>query len=161
MSLFLRFAIVFVVIVFDQITKVAVDRSLELYEQIKILPIFNITLAYNEGAAFSMLSDAGGWQRWLFTIISSVVSIILAVWLYRMTMREKFTSISIALILGGAIGNLIDRVIYGHVVDFIQVHWKGSYFPSFNIADSAIFCGTALLLWLTFFDKQEEQSATG
>lgn len=156
----LRYAIALVVILLDQITKLSVDRSLELYEQIKILPVFNITLAYNEGAAFSFLADAGGWQRWLLTGISLVVSIVLAVWLYRMSLRERFTALSISLILGGAVGNLIDRAIYGHVVDFIQVHYNGSYFPSFNIADSAIFCGTALLLWLTLFDKSEEQSLT-
>lgn len=156
----LRYLIAFVVVVADQITKILVDRSLELYEQIRILPVFNITLAYNEGAAFSFLDDAGGWQRWLFTIISLVVSVVLVIWLYRMTMRERYTALSISLILGGAVGNLIDRVIYGHVVDFIQVHYHDWYFPSFNVADSAIFCGAALLLWLTFFEKPEEFSAT-
>ncbi|MBX2836014.1 MAG: signal peptidase II [Gammaproteobacteria bacterium] len=160
MSKPLRYAIALIVILLDQITKLSVDKSLELYEQIKILPVFNITLAYNEGAAFSFLADAGGWQRWLLTGISLVVSVVLAIWLFRMSMRERFTALSISLILGGAVGNLIDRAIYGHVVDFIQVHYKGSYFPSFNIADSAIFCGTALLLWLTLFDKSEEQSLT-
>lgn len=156
MNLTLRYAIAAIVVVLDQITKVIADRSLELYEQIVITPFFNITLAYNRGAAFSFLNDAGGWQRWFFTIVSAVVSTVLVVWLYRMSQRERWLSLSIALILGGAVGNLIDRIIYGHVVDFIQVHYAGSYFPSFNIADAAISCGTVVLLVLMFFDRHHD-----
>lgn len=156
MNLLSRYGIAALVVVFDQITKVWVDRSLQLYEQIPVTPMFNITLAYNRGAAFSFLSDAGGWQRWFFIGISVVVSVCLTVWLYRMKPNEKWLALAIALILGGAIGNnLIDRVIYGHVVDFIQVYYDTWYFPSFNIADSAITVGTVLLLILTFFEKDE------
>jgi signal peptidase II len=152
-----RYGIAALVVVFDQITKVWVDRSLQLYEQIPVTPMFNITLAYNRGAAFSFLSDEGGWQRWFFIGISVVVSVCLTVWLYRMKPNEKWLALAIALILGGAIGNnLIDRVIYGHVVDFIQVYYDTWYFPSFNIADSAITVGTVLLLILTFFEKDEQ-----
>ncbi len=157
MNLLSRYGIAALVVILDQITKVWVDRSLQLYEQIPVTPMFNITLAYNRGAAFSFLSDAGGWQRWFFIGISVVVSVCLTVWLYRMKPNEKWLAIAIALILGGAIGNnLIDRVIYGHVVDFIQVYYNTWYFPSFNVADSAITVGTILLLILTFFEKDEQ-----
>ena len=153
---FLRYSIVIVIIVLDQITKIWADRALEMYQQVYVYSWFNITKAYNYGAAFSFLDTPGGWQRWFFTGISLVVSIVLSVWLYRMTQREKWLSLSIAFILGGAVGNLVDRMYYGYVVDFIQVHWNDSYFPSFNIADAAISCGTALLLFLTFFEKDEK-----
>jgi len=156
MKLIYRYAIAAIVVILDQITKVWVDNTLTYGQQIPVMPSFNLTLAYNEGAAFSFLSDAGGWQRWFFIGISLVVSVCLIVWLYRMTRHEKWLSVSIALILGGAIGNnLIDRVIYGHVVDFIQVFYGNSYFPSFNVADAAITVGTVLLLILTFFDKED------
>jgi len=157
--LILRYLIAAVVIVLDQITKIWVDRSLELYDTIPITGFFNITKAYNHGAAFSFLNDAGGWQRWLFTTISAVVSIVLVVWLYRMSRQERMLSLSIALILGGAAGNLIDRAVYGYVVDFIQVYWNNSYFPSFNVADAAISCGTVILLALTLFEKPVEKPA--
>jgi signal peptidase II len=149
----LRYGIVLVIVALDQITKIWADSSLAMYEQIPITGFFNITKAYNYGAAFSFLDNAGGWQRWFFTAISLVVSIVLCVWLYRMRRSERWLSLSISLILGGAIGNLIDRVWYGYVVDFIQVYWKTSYFPSFNIADAAISCGTIILLGLTLFEK--------
>lgn len=160
MNLLSRYGIAAIVVILDQITKVWVDSSLKLYEQIPVTSWFNITLAYNKGAAFSFLNDAGGWQRWFFIGISVVVSVCLIVWLYRMTREEKWLSISIALILGGAIGNnLVDRVIYGHVVDFIQVYYDKWYFPSFNVADAAITVGTVLLLILTFFEKNDETEA--
>jgi len=158
MPLKIRYGIVFIIVVLDQITKIWADRSLALYEQIQITGFFNITKAYNYGAAFSFLDNEGGWQRWFFTAISLVVSIVLSVWLYRISMKEKWLSISISLILGGAIGNLIDRAWYGYVVDFIQVHWNGSYFPSFNIADAAISCGTVVLILLTIFEKNDVKS---
>ena len=155
MSHTLRFGLVALIAVLDQITKIWADTTLAMYEQIPITGFFNITKAYNYGAAFSFLDNEGGWQRWFFTLISLVVSIVLCVWLYRMKRAEKWLSLSIALILGGAVGNLIDRAWYGYVVDFIQVYWKTSYFPSFNIADAAISCGTVLLLGLTLFQKDE------
>ena len=157
MSHLIRYGIVAVIVVLDQITKVWADRALEMYQQVYITSFFNITKAYNYGAAFSFLDTPGGWPRWFFTTISFVVSIMLCVWLYRMTRAEKWLSLSIALILGGAIGNLIDRALYGYVVDFIQVHWNQSYFPSFNVADAAISCGTVLLLILTFFEKDTDE----
>ncbi|MEE9319244.1 MAG: signal peptidase II [Granulosicoccus sp.] len=156
----LRYGIALVIVVLDQLTKIQIDRSLALGDSIPVTSFFNITKAYNYGAAFSFLSDAGGWQRWFFTIISFVVSIVLIVWLYRLKHRERWLILAITMILGGAIGNLIDRVMYGYVVDFIQVYWNTSYFPSFNVADAAISCGTVLLLVLTLFEKQEEKTAS-
>ena len=155
MSHVLRYGIVILIVIFDQITKIWADKSLEMYQQIPVTGFFNITKAYNYGAAFSFLDNEGGWQRWFFTTISLVVSIVLFIWLWRMTRAERWLSVAIALILGGAVGNLIDRAVYGYVVDFIQVYWHTSYFPSFNIADAAISCGTALLLGLTLFEKNE------
>jgi len=160
MSHLLRYSIVVVIVVLDQITKIWADTTLTMYQQIPVTDFFNITKAYNYGAAFSFLNDEGGWQRWLFTGISLVVSIVLSVWLYRMLRSEKWLSLSIALILGGAIGNLIDRMWYGYVVDFIQVYWNTSYFPSFNIADAAITCGTIILLAITLFEKNDDNADT-
>ena len=157
---FLRFGLVAVIALLDQITKIWVDSTLEMYQQIPVTGFFNITRAYNYGAAFSFLDNEGGWQRWFFTLISLVVSIVLSVWLYRMQRAERWLSLAISLILGGAIGNLIDRAWYGYVVDFIQVYWQTSYFPSFNIADAAISCGTVLLLGLTLFQKEEPAADT-
>ena len=152
-------AIVLVSVVSDQITKIAVSRSLELYEQIPVFPFFNLTLAHNYGAAFSIFNVPEGGQRWVLTGISAVVSIALIVWLWRLSKEEKWLGIALSLVLGGAIGNLIDRAMQGYVVDFIQVYYKDWYFPSFNIADSAIFCGTVLLLGLTIFDKSADKPA--
>ncbi|MBX2880873.1 MAG: signal peptidase II [Granulosicoccus sp.] len=159
MSRWLRYSIVTVIIVLDQITKIWADRSLDMYQQVFVTSFFNITKAYNYGAAFSFLDNEGGWQRWMFTGISLIVSIVLTIWLYRMTKLEKWLSLAIALILGGAIGNLIDRAVLGYVVDFVQVHWNHHYFPSFNVADAAISCGAVLLLCLTLFEKQDDASA--
>lgn len=156
MPQFLRFGIAIICVVLDQVTKIAAERALDLHEAIAVVPMFNIALAYNYGAAFSFLNVPGGAQRWIFTGISLVVSLLLIVWLYKLTMQEKWLSLSFSLILGGAVGNLIDRAAYGYVIDFIQVYYGNSYFPTFNIADSAIFCGTALLLILTFFEKKPE-----
>ena len=158
MSYTIRYGIVIVIAVLDQITKIWANASLAMYEQVPITSFFNITKAYNYGAAFSFLDVEGGMQRWFFTTISFVVSAVLIVWLYRLQKNERWLILAISLILGGAIGNLIDRAFLGYVVDFIQVHWNTSYFPSFNIADAAISCGTVLLLVITLFEKNEHQS---
>ena len=159
MPLFLRYALAAVIVALDQWSKLAVEGALELYERIPVTSFFNLTKAYNPGAAFSFLADAGGWQRVFFTTVSAVVSVVLIVWLARMQRAERLLAVAISLILGGAVGNLIDRVAYGHVVDFIQVHWNDAYFPSFNVADSAITVGTALLLWMTLLDWRAERAA--
>jgi signal peptidase II len=126
----------------------------EDYEVLTIWPVFNLTLVYNTGAAFSFLSDAGGWQRWFFITVGIVVSVVMAVWLGRLRREERLTAYGLALVIGGAIGNLIDRIWLGKVVDFLQWHWEEWYWPSFNLADSAITVGVALLLIDGLFDRR-------
>ncbi|OLU14396.1 MULTISPECIES: signal peptidase II [unclassified Pseudomonas] len=148
-----------VVFVIDQITKFWFDNNLQMYERITVIPqVLDWTLAYNTGAAFSFLAGASGWQRWLFTLIAVVVSVILVVWMKRLKADETWLAVGLALVLGGALGNLVDRVIFGHVVDFILVHWQSSwYFPAFNIADSAITVGAVLLALDMFKSKKPEE----
>jgi signal peptidase II len=134
------------VILLDWQTKQWVSSALELYRPQEVLSWLNITLAHNYGAAFSFLSKASGWQRWFFVVLASGVSLLLLVWLLRLRRREWVTGLGLALILGGALGNLMDRVQLGYVVDFIDVHFGGWHYPAFNVADSAITCGVALLL---------------
>ncbi len=138
-------------IALDQLTKYLAEASLVLHKAMPIIPGFNLTLMYNKGAAFSFLSDAGGWQRWFFVTLSSVISIALFIWLKKISQDEQqrdkpVLQAAIALVLGGAIGNLIDRALYGQVTDFIQVYYANAYFPAFNIADSAITLGACLLI---------------
>lgn len=140
-----------IVILLDQLTKFYISDSLSLCrpggcEHIVLLPFFKFTLLHNTGAAFSFLSEAGGWQRWGLTILSSGVSAALLVWLYRLTKDERLLAVALALILGGAIGNLIDRVSLGYVVDFVVLHYDRFYFPAFNVADASISVGGALLV---------------
>ena len=135
------------VIVLDQITKSMASAMLAYYKPIAIMPLFNLTLMHNTGAAFSFLSNAGGWQRWFFTLVALGVSIFLLLWLKRLTRQEKLQAISLALILGGAIGNVIDRIRLGYVVDFLDFYYAAWHFPAFNIADSAITIGAALIIY--------------
>jgi signal peptidase II len=138
------------VIVIDQVTKQIAEAQLSLHEPVNLIPYFDWYLTYNTGAAFSMLADAGGWQRWLFTVIAIVVSAVIVQWIRKLPHEDSLTALSLGLILGGAIGNLIDRILLGHVIDYIQV-WLGSYpFPAFNIADAAISVGAALLILSSF-----------
>ncbi|MEW8340387.1 MAG: signal peptidase II [Candidatus Thiodiazotropha taylori] len=137
----------FVVILLDQLTKQMADRMLTLYEPVYVLPIFDLTLLYNKGAAFSFLSDQGGWQRWFFTVLAIVVTSILTVWLWRLKQQEKWVAVSLSLIIGGAIGNVIDRILFGHVIDFLHFHYQQHYWPAFNIADSAITLGVGIMLY--------------
>lgn len=146
-----------VIIVLDQITKYVASASLNMYEPVPVLPMFNLTLMHNPGAAFSFLSDAGGWQRWFFTVISMGVSTFLVFWLKRLNQGEKLQAIALVLIIGGAIGNLVDRLLLGYVVDFIQVYYEQWYFPAFNIADSAITIGAILIIYDTFKNGRTEQ----
>ncbi|HCU67565.1 MAG TPA: lipoprotein signal peptidase [Rheinheimera sp.] len=138
------------VLVVDQLTKIWVLQRFELGESIQLLPVFNFTYARNYGAAFSFLGDAGGWQRWLFTLIAVVVSVVLSVWLSRLQRAEWKLSLALVLIVAGAIGNLIDRSLYGYVVDFLHVYYQEWHYPVFNIADCAITIGAALLIWDSF-----------
>jgi signal peptidase II len=146
-----------VVLVLDQASKWFMVSWLSLYETVAVIPFFNLTMAHNTGAAFSLLANAGGWQRWFFTIIAIVVSIVIVVWLKRLTSDARLEAISISLMLGGAVGNLIDRLMYGYVIDFLDFYnYFGSYhFPAFNIADSALCIGVALLIIDTFKNKSE------
>jgi len=134
------------VILLDWHSKALVSNSLELYRPVEVFSWLNITLAHNYGAAFSFLSDAGGWQRWFFVVLASGVSVVILVWLLRLPRREWLTGLGLALILGGAIGNLVDRIRLGYVVDFIDVYYQDWHYPAFNVADSAITCGVILLL---------------
>ena len=143
-----------VVIVLDQATKFLATRFLALYERVEVLPVLDFTLLHNTGAAFSLLAGASGWQRWFFIGLASVVSAVLVVWIWRTPRGEKLLPLALSLILGGAIGNVIDRVLHGYVVDFIHAHWGGAYFPAFNIADSAITVGAALLILDAFREKR-------
>ncbi len=147
------------VIVVDQITKIAAERLLSLHEQVAVIPgFFNFTLAYNEGAAFNFLSEAGGWQRWFFTALALGVSIILIIWLKNLKSGDRWAALALALIIGGALGNLIDRLLYGHVIDFIQWYYRQWYWPSFNIADSAISVGATILIIAALFGQNDETS---
>jgi signal peptidase II len=135
-----------VVLALDQASKFWIQQAFEPYQSLEVLPIFNLVLVFNTGAAFSFLGDAGGWQRWFFIGLALVVSLVLLVWLRRLEETERVTGWGLALVLGGAVGNLIDRVLLGHVVDFLDFHWAGWHWPAFNVADMAITCGVALLL---------------
>jgi signal peptidase II len=136
------------VIALDQLVKWLVVTHLRPFEPVPVLsPVLDFILLFNTGAAFSFLADAQGWQRWLFIALAFAASIGIVVWLGRLKARSQgLLAASLALILGGALGNVIDRFALGHVVDFIDVHWKGHHFPAFNVADSAITVGAALLL---------------
>ncbi len=135
------------VIGLDQWTKSLVTDNLEEFERIVLLPVLEFMRLHNEGAAFSLLSDATGWQRWLFVGLGVVVSTGILVWLRRLPARgQNLLAAGLALILGGALGNVIDRVLWGHVIDFIRVHYEQHFFPAFNVADSAITVGAALLI---------------
>jgi signal peptidase II len=147
------------VIAFDLITKQLAENFLSYGQPVPILPVFDLTLLYNPGAAFSFLAGENGWQRWFFTAIALVVSTVLIGWLYKLPRENKWLAVALTLILGGAIGNLFDRLVYGHVIDFISVHWQGSYFPAFNIADSAITIGAIMLALDVVFEARREKAA--
>lgn len=140
------------VIALDQATKQWVLAVLEPYMPHAVIPgLLNWTLAFNTGAAFSFLAEANGWQRWFFVALAVVVSVVLAVWLARTERRDWRSALPLALVVGGALGNLIDRLRLGHVVDFVQVYWQQWAFPAFNVADSAISFGAVLLIAFGLF----------
>ena len=152
------------IVVLDQITKVLAQAQLMPYQPLPISAWFNLTLMYNTGAAFSFLANAGGWQRWLLLGLALVVSIVLLVLLARMRSGQRWLAVALALVLGGAVGNIIDRLLYGHVIDFIDLYhsafsgWLGfspnGHWPAFNIADASIFCGAVLLLLDSFRSRE-------
>ncbi|MDO8206301.1 MAG: signal peptidase II [Gallionella sp.] len=141
------------VIALDQTSKLLIINNFTNFESIKVLSVFDLTRLHNAGAAFSFLSNAGGMQRWLFTAIA-VVAAVSITWLLRRHSREIIFSLALSLILGGALGNLIDRIAYGYVIDFLAFHWNEHYFPAFNLADSAITCGAILMIWESFMEKK-------
>ena len=147
-----------VVIVLDQLSKAAISSHFANGESMAVTPFFNLVLAHNTGAAFSFLDDAGGAQRWLFSAIAIVASVWI-VWLLRRHQSQMLFSFALAFILGGALGNLVDRIAYGYVVDFLDFYWGGYHFAAFNLADSAITCGAGLLIWDSFTGKEHGTAA--
>jgi signal peptidase II len=148
------------VIVLDQITKWLATANLQMFQPVEVMPLFNLTLMHNTGAAFSFLSDAGGWQRWFFSVLAIGVSIFILFWMKKLQRHETITAVALALVLGGALGNVIDRVRFGYVVDFIDVYIGDAHWPAFNIADSAITIGAVLLIWMSFRSSEKKIETT-
>lgn len=138
-------SLAFVIVLVDQAAKIAVERAFAMGDSMPIASFFNLVLAYNKGAAFSFLANAGGWQKHVLTAVGIGASLFIVYLLSRHGTQRLFSS-ALTLILGGAIGNVIDRVLYGHVIDFLDFHYAGWHWPAFNVADSAIVCGAGLLI---------------
>lgn len=148
------------VVVFDLASKAWVSSVFQYGERLDVLPVFQLTLLHNTGAAFSFLADHDGWQRWLFAVIGVVAVAGILVWLGRLKRHETILALGLTLILGGAIGNLHDRLMLGYVVDFLAFHWQYRYFPAFNLADSAITLGAILIGWDLMFGGQNVRHKT-
>lgn len=145
-----------VVILIDQVTKLQIVASFQPYERLPVIDgFFNLILAFNTGAAFSFLSDAGGWQRWFLSGLALIVAVVLVVWLTRLKPHEGWTALALSLVIGGAVGNLIDRVRLGHVVDFLDFYVGDWHWPAFNVADSAISVGVVILLIASFRESRK------
>ncbi len=150
------------VILLDQLSKAWIARHFAFDESVAVLPVLNITLRFNTGAAFSVLADASGWQRWLFAGLAVAVAAGIVAWLYRLdATKQRLLAFSLALVLAGALGNLLDRLRLGHVIDFVDVHWKDVHFPAFNVADSAITIGAILLLLDAWFTGSRDRRKSG
>lgn len=147
-----------VVVILDQCSKLLADSMLALHESVPVIPFFSIRLAYNTGAAFSFLADADGWQRWFFVVLALAIIVLLVNWLRRLEPGERLNAVALALVLGGAVGNLIDRLVYGHVIDFIDLYYGDWHWPTFNIADSAITVGAALLILDAILQMKKSRS---
>jgi signal peptidase II len=148
-----------VVVVLDQLSKYWASSNLVYDQPVVITSFFNMTLRHNLGAAFSFLAGAGGWQRWFFAAIALVASVLLSGWIARVCRTNRLEAFALSFILGGALGNLYDRILLGHVVDFIEVHYQDHYWPAFNLADSAITLGAAILLVLMFLVREKKSNA--
>jgi signal peptidase II len=144
-----------VVILIDRLTKVMAQTYLIAYEPKAVMPCFNLTLAYNKGAAFSFLSYAAGWQVWFFGLLALAISTVLLVWLKRLSHHQRWVAIALAMIIGGALGNLWDRISYGHVIDFLEFYVSTWHWPIFNVADSAICVGAGMLVIDAFCSKEK------
>lgn len=145
----------FVVVVIDLLTKKMVSDSFTMYERLNVFPMFDLTLRHNPGAAFSFLAGQGGWQVWFFSILSAIVSVVLIVWIARVARKNIWEVVGLSLVLGGALGNLYDRVTLGYVVDFILVYYKSYEYPAFNVADAAISVGACVLIWDALFHRKK------
>ncbi|MGM0477299.1 MAG: signal peptidase II [Pseudomonadota bacterium] len=146
------------VLLLDYMTKGLAEAHLAFNEPVSLLPFLDLRLLYNTGAAFSLLADGGGWQRWLFALLAVAVSVALVVWLARLSRGERSLAAGLALIIGGALGNLVDRLGQGYVVDFVDLHYAGWHWPAFNVADAAITIGAVLVVWDAFRSRREEES---
>ena len=144
--LFFWYLIAFFILILDQFTKQLIAGSFNYGDVQDITAYFNLVRVHNYGAAFSFLSEAGGWQRWALSSVAGIVSIGIIIWISRVPDNKHFERLALALILGGALGNLIDRMMLGYVVDFLDFHWSGMHFPAFNVADSCITMGAILLI---------------
>ncbi|MCK7552061.1 signal peptidase II [Marinobacter goseongensis] len=148
------------VIALDLGTKATATAMLTYASPVAVMPSFNLTLLHNTGAAFSFLAGAAGWQRWFFVVLAIGVSVALVIWLKSLKRNETWTAIAIVLILGGALGNVYDRVVHGYVVDFLHFYWNDWHFPAFNLADTAITIGAGMMI-LDMFRKPAEGVADG
>ena len=148
------------IIVLDQVTKWYAEQHLALAVPVRVLPVFDLNLLHNTGAAFSFLAGETGWQRWFFTALALGVSALITAWLYRLPREEqRWTGAALSLVLGGALGNVIDRVRLGYVIDFVHLHYNDWYWPAFNVADSAISVGAVMLGLEILFGRRPSNSA--
>ncbi len=150
------------VIVADQATKAIIESRFELYEVLEVWSFFDLTRLHNPGAAFSLLATASGWQRWFFIALGTGVSIGIVFWLRSLPRKTPFwLPLGLVLVMGGALGNVIDRVRFGYVIDFLHFHWKAAYFPAFNVADTAITIGAGLLILDALLEGRRGRRAEG
>lgn len=149
------------IILLDQATKYWVTHSMALFDSVAVIPYFNITLLHNYGAAFSFLADAGGWQRWFFIALALIVTAAVVFWLRKLPKENhRFLAIGLALIIGGALGNVIDRAMYGYVIDFIDIYYGTWHWPAFNVADSAITVGAIIMIIDSLFLEPRRKKTT-
>lgn len=142
-------------IIVDIVTKQWVLAALFPYERVAVLPFFNLTLVFNAGAAFSFLHDAAGWQRWFLASVAIIASAVILIALWRMEKKDILKIVAMMSILAGALGNLLDRLLYGHVIDFLDFHFWGWHFPAFNLADAAITCGAILWFYVVWREERK------
>uniref|UniRef100_A0A3B0M2B4 Lipoprotein signal peptidase n=1 Tax=Arsenophonus endosymbiont of Trialeurodes vaporariorum TaxID=235567 RepID=A0A3B0M2B4_9GAMM len=149
-----------VILIVDLGSKQLILNNFQLYELIPLMPYFNLAYAQNPGAAFSFLADKGGWQRWFFALVAIVICVVLIVMMYRQSVNKKLSNIAYALVIDGALGNLCDRLVHGFVVDFIDFYVGDWHWPTFNIADMAIFLGATLIILDSFINTDKKASGS-